>query len=52
MGAAMTAKTLPNEFSVDTRGRNPNFENCPHGESVRFVSGGGADTFTYLIKNG
>lgn len=52
MGAAMIAKTVPSEFGVDARGRNPSYGDCPHAEGVRFVSGGGAGACAYAVKNG
>lgn len=52
MGAALIAKTVPSEFGVDARGRNPSFGDCPHADSIRFVSGGGAGACAYAVKNG
>ncbi len=50
IGAAMIAKTVPSEFGFDMRGRNPSFGDCPHGDGVRFVIGGGAGTCAHAVK--
>lgn len=52
IGAALIAKTVPSEFGIDMRGRNPSFGDCPHADSVRFVAGGGAGSCAYAVKNG
>ena len=52
MGACLFAKTVPAEFGVDMRGRNPSYGNCPHPESDEFVLGGGAGSTVRAVTEG
>lgn len=52
MGAVLMAKTVPSEFGIDLRGRNPSFGDCPHAESDAFACGGGAGSCAHAVKKG
>lgn len=52
LGACLFAKTVPAEFGVDMRGRNPSHGNCPHPESDEYILGGGAGSTVRAVAEG
>ncbi len=52
LGAALLAKTVPGEFGVGIRGRNPSYGDCPHADGLRYICGGGAGTSAHAVKAG
>ncbi len=52
LGASLLAKSVPSEFGLDPRGRNPSFGDCPHADGLRYICGGGAGTCAYAVKSG
>ncbi len=52
MGACLFAKTVPAEFGVDIRGRNPSHGTCAHPDSDVYVLGGGAGSTVRAVAEG